>query len=164
VLAQQVFFAQRDYEAGPGEGSFSMDAWDGYVASRDRILGFVQERRVANPVVLTGDVHQHWAADLKADFDDPASATLGSELVCTSITSGGDGADEVSEANQVVLAESPHVKFNSNRRGYVRCHVDRQAWRADFRVVPFVKRPGAPVSTRQSFVIEAGSPGLQPVA
>jgi alkaline phosphatase D len=163
VLAQQVFFAQRDYEAGPGPGSFSMDSWDGYVASRERILGFVEERRVANPVVLTGDVHQHWAADLKADFADPDSATLGSELVCTSITSNGDGSDEIPAANQVVLAESPHVRYNRNRRGYVRCVVDRAQWRADFRTVPYVKRPGAPVGTDRSFVIEAGRPGLQEV-
>jgi alkaline phosphatase D len=117
VLAQQVFFAQRDFERGPLQ-RFSMDAWDGYEASRDRILAGIAERRVENPVVLTGDVHEHWAADLKADFDDPASTTLGSELVCTSITSGGDGSDAV---NEVVLAESPHVKYNRNRRGYVRC-------------------------------------------
>jgi len=161
VLAQQVFFAQRDYEAGPLQ-AFSMDAWDGYVASRDRILGGIAERRVANPVVLTGDVHQHWAADLKADFDDPDSETLGSELVCSSITSGGDGAAGVSAGNRVVFAESPHVKYNDNRRGYVRCQVDRTQWKADFRVVPYVKRPGAPVATDKSFVIEAGRPGLQP--
>jgi alkaline phosphatase D len=161
VLAQQVFFAQRDYEAGPLQ-AFSMDAWDGYVASRDRILGGIAERRAANPVVLTGDVHQHWAADLKADFDDPDSETLGSELVCSSITSGGDGSAGSPPANRVVFAESPHVKYNDNRRGYVRCQVDRKQWKADFRVVPYVKRPGAPVATDKSFVIEAGRPGLQP--
>ncbi|MBA2637060.1 MAG: alkaline phosphatase D family protein, partial [Solirubrobacterales bacterium] len=163
VLAQQVFFAQRDYEAGPLQG-FSMEAWDGYVASRDRILHGIAERRVDNPVVLTGDVHQHWAADLKADFDDPDSPTLGSEFVCTSITSGGDGSDEIPAPNQVVLAESPHVKYNKNRRGYVRCQVDRTQWRTDFKVLPYVKRPGAPIATDRSFVIEAGRPGLQPVA
>jgi alkaline phosphatase D len=159
VLAQQVFLAQRDFERGPLQ-RFSMDAWDGYKASRDRILAGIAERRVDNPVVLTGDVHQHWAADLKADFDDPASTTLGSELVCTSITSGGDGSDAVDE---VVLAESPHVKYNRNRRGYVRCQVDRTKWQTDFKVLPYVKRPGAPVMVDRSFVIEAGRPGLQPV-
>jgi alkaline phosphatase D len=41
--------------------------------------------------------------------------------------------------------------------------VDRRQWRTDYRVVPYVKRPGAPVFTRQSFVIEAGRPGMQPV-
>jgi alkaline phosphatase D len=70
VLGQQVFFSERDFTAGVAD-SFSMDAWDGYVASRERILGGAIERGVA-PVVLTGDVHRHYAADLKADFTDPA--------------------------------------------------------------------------------------------
>lgn len=65
VLAQQVFFARRDFQPGPGEGLFSMDAWDGYVASRDRILRFVQERGTTKPVVLTGDVHSNWAGSSK---------------------------------------------------------------------------------------------------
>ena len=47
--------------------------------------------------VLTGDVYAHWASDLKLDYDDPTSATVGSELVCSSITSGGDGADSASD-------------------------------------------------------------------
>jgi alkaline phosphatase D len=47
-LAQQVFFAQRDLRSGPGE-SFAMDAWDGYLGFRNRILDFIAERRIANP-------------------------------------------------------------------------------------------------------------------
>ena len=35
----------------------------------------------------------YWAADLKADFNDPNSSTVGTEFVGTSITSGGDCAD-----------------------------------------------------------------------
>lgn len=35
VLAQQVFFAQRDFQNGAGQ-RFSMDSWDGYPASRER--------------------------------------------------------------------------------------------------------------------------------
>src|SRR5690606_12141749 len=36
VIGQQVFFAQRAADAGPVHRT-SMDSWDGYVASRDRI-------------------------------------------------------------------------------------------------------------------------------
>ncbi len=158
VLAQQVFFAQRDFNADDTQ-RFSMDAWDGYKPNRDRILRFVQERNVANPIVLTGDVHNNWASDIKADFDDPASRTLGSEFVGTSITSGGNGSDS---PNQAVLDENAHIKFNNAQRGYVRCALDRATWRTDYRVVPYVKRPGAPVQTRASFVVEAGDPGLKP--
>jgi len=161
VLAQQVFMAELDIRNGPEPG-FALDGWDGYVASRDRVLGGIAQREVANPVVLTGDVHANWAADLKANFADPASATLGSEFVVTSITSGGDGAD-VNPAARLVAAENPHVRFTNDQRGYARVELDRRQWRTDYRVVPYVKRPGAPVFTRQSFVIEAGRPGMQPV-
>jgi hypothetical protein len=47
------------------------------------------------------------------------------------------------------------------QRGYLRCVVDEQTCRADFRVLPYVTRPGAPVSTRTSYVAENGNPGLQ---
>jgi hypothetical protein len=35
---------------------------------------------------------------------------------------------------------------------------------ADYRVIPYVSRAGAPVSTRASFTIPAGDPGLQRIA
>ncbi len=160
VLAQQVFFAQRDFDTSDGE-RYSMDAWDGYLGSRNRVLDFVQERGVQNPVVLTGDVHNNWACDLKADFYDQSSATVGVEFVGTSITSGGDGAD-TSPNQEAVVAENPHIKFFNGQRGYVRCRLTQEEWRADYRVLPFVKQPGAPIYTRASFAVEAGNPGLQP--
>ena len=160
VLGQQVFFSERDFTPGDVD-SFSMDAWDGYVASRERILGGAVERGVA-PVVLTGDVHRHYAADLKADFSDPSSATVGVELVTTSVTSGGNGSDTTPATDQQ-LAENPHIRFANTQRGYLRARVSRQELQADFRVIPFVDQPGAPVSTRQSFRVDAEQTGLQPV-
>ena len=161
VLAQQVFFAQRDFQIGAGQ-LFSMDAWDGYVGSRDRISNFILEGDVPNPVVLTGDVHNNWACDLKADYDDQTSETIGVEFVGTSVTSGGDGAD-TSAGQQATVAENPHIKFFNGQRGYVRCTLTPETWRTDYRVVPYVSQPGAPVYTRASFVTQAGTPGLVPV-
>jgi alkaline phosphatase D len=46
VLGQQVFFAQPDFEAGALE-RLSMDAWDGYAPTRDRLLNGVR-RRIAS--------------------------------------------------------------------------------------------------------------------
>jgi alkaline phosphatase D len=68
--AAQVFFAARDFTAGPAV-SYSMDAWDGYAASRQRIMDGIRQRGVQNPVVLTGDVHKHYANNLLADFRNP---------------------------------------------------------------------------------------------
>jgi alkaline phosphatase D len=159
VLAQQVFFARRDFDTSAGE-LYSMDAWDGYLGSRNRIMDFIRDRRIRNPVVITGDVHNNWACNLKADFYNQRSATLGVEFVGTSVTSGGDGAD-TSLSQQEVVAENPHIKFFNGQRGYVRCTLTPQLWRADYRVLPYVKQQGALLYTRASFAVEAGRPGLQ---
>jgi alkaline phosphatase D len=160
VLAQQVFFSQRDSASGPSV-SYSSDAWDGYVADRNGLRDHLAAARTSNPVVLTGDVHANYVCDVKADFDDPDSATVATELVGTSISTGGNGADQ-NAGDAVQLAENPHIKFINRNRGYVRNLVTPADWMTDFRVVDVVTTPGAPVRTRAAFVIEEGVPGAQP--
>ena len=159
VMAQQVMVAKVDRRAG-AEEAYAMDQWSGYEAARRRVLDFLDERRPSNPVVLTGDIHSNWVADLKKDFSDPKSATVGTEFVGTSISSGGDGAD-MQPAVQAYLPENPHVHFYNNQRGYVRCVVTPDKWQSDYRVVESVTEPGAPIRTRASFVVENGRPGAQ---
>jgi len=162
ILGQQVFFGQRDNNSGPAS-VVSMDAWDGYAASRDRITRGWIEASVRNPVVLTGDVHAHWADELKLDYADPTSRTVGTELVCSSVTSGGDGADAV-PSQHPWAAWNPHLRFYNNQRGYVRTRITASALTADFRVVPYVTQPGAAAHTRASFVIEDGVAALHQTA
>ncbi|MGP4023378.1 alkaline phosphatase D family protein [Actinomadura sp. 3N407] len=158
VIGQQVFFAQRDNTAGPVKKT-SMDAWDGYAASRDRITQGWLDAGVRNPVVLTGDVHAHWASDLKADYDDPNSRTVGSELVCTSITSNGDGRDS-DPADHPFLKINPHLRFYNNQRGYVITTIGKEEMKADFTTLPTVRTPGAEASVKATFVIEDRVPGV----
>ena len=162
ILGQQVFFGQRDNDAGPVT-VVSQDAWDGYAASRQRITQGWVDAGVRNPVVLTGDVHAHWASDLKLDYADPTSATVGSEFVTTSITSGQDGFDS-DPKDHPFLQINPHLRFYNNLRGYVRTTVTPAQMQADFRAVPYVTRPGAEPFTRASFVTEDGVPGMHQVA
>ncbi|HKR48462.1 MAG TPA: alkaline phosphatase D family protein [Pseudonocardiaceae bacterium] len=160
VLGQQVFFSQLDLTPGPGRG-FNVDAWDGYVGSRDRIVAGLRNSPVRNAVVLTGDVHSHWAAEIRERFDDPTSTAVGTELVSSSITSGGDGSETRPEM-AAVLAENPHIRFFNNRRGYVRTRFTPDELRADFHVVPFVSQPDAAVQTAASFVVPDRDPTLHP--
>jgi alkaline phosphatase D len=158
VLGQQVMFSELDYTAGDGRG-YNPDAWDGYVGSRRRVVRGWQQANVRNPLVLSGDVHANWANDIP---DDDRSKTVGTELVGTSITSGGDGSAQLSEKEKGYLRENPHVRFYNNQRGYVLTKFREDELRADYRVVPFVSKPGAPVQTTASFVVEDGKPGLNP--
>lgn len=160
VLPQQVTFAERRNATGPGY-KLSMDSWDGYQASRERVLKGAEAAGVDNLVVLTGDVHVHYAFDIKRDFRDEKSRTAGVEFVTTSIASGEDGADKPANWG-TYMAANPHMKFYNGRRGYVTVTLDREKARADFRTVAKVTKPGAPVITAGSFVSEAGDPGLKP--
>ena len=146
-----MFFTQRDADA-KGPLRTSMDGWDGYAASRQRIIDGWVEAEVRNPVVLTGDVHTHWAGEILADFPDAQGPSVGVELVATSITSGGNGADSVPEDN-AALKINPHIKFRNAQRGYVETVITPDQMDVHFQVVPQVTVKDAPVHTRRSYTV-----------
>ncbi|MGP4001689.1 alkaline phosphatase D family protein [Streptomyces sp. 8N706] len=160
VVPQQVTFARRRSTTAE-DYKLSMDSWDGYPASRARVLAGAEAAGVDNLLVLTGDVHVSYGLDIKRDFDDPDSPTVGTELVTTSIASGKDGADKPANWS-TYMAANPHMKWYNGRRGYVTATLGTDAVRADFKTVQAVTTPGAPLTTAASFVSEAGSPGLKP--
>jgi alkaline phosphatase D len=160
VLANQVMVAPFDAQAG-GETQLPMDAWSGYPAARDRLLGAIAQRAPNRTVVLTGDIHSSWVNELKASFAAPRAPTVAVELVGTSIASGGDGAERSSYVTDAALSENPHVKWQHSRRGYIACTVTPDAWRAEYRTVPFVTRPDAPIETSSRWRLARGRAGVE---
>jgi len=159
VLAQQVMMGMVDLARGD-DHRYSMDQWPGYADERIRLVKFLAERRVPNPVVLTGDIHSNWVNDLRVDDRKADAPLVATEFVGTSISSGGNGVREPKKLD-ALLAENPCVRFHNAQRGYVRCTVTPDHWRSDYVVVEDVTKPGAPAVNRASFVVEAGKPGAQ---
>lgn len=161
VIANDVLMARlrQDNADASITGGYWTDDWDGYPASRTRLLDHIAKSKPSNPVVITGDIHSFWANDLKADFDNPNSPTLASELVGTSVTSYGPPYDLFAK----FVPNNPHVKFfDSRKRGYVSVELTRDKLVSRFQSVSDVRDPNAEISTLVSFVIEDGKPG--PVA
>ncbi|HEY9783592.1 MAG TPA: alkaline phosphatase [Leptolyngbyaceae cyanobacterium] len=162
IIAQQTMLAEYDFDARPEMEVFNMDQWDGYVAARQRLLEFLEKRQPSNPVVITGDIHSSWVHDLKTDFGNPNSPTVGTEFVGTSISS--DFPEQFIQPTTAALRDNPHTKFfNGSLRGYVRCQLTRDRWQSDYRVVSTILEPNASISTLASFVVEDGQRGAQPV-
>ncbi len=157
VIAQQVMLAPFDQRSGPGE-SLSMDQWSGYPVARDRLLRSIARHAAGRSIVLTGDIHSAWVNDLHEAFDRPDRRVVATEFVGTSIASGGDGDDQWRGFTRAA-PENPHVKWHGARRGYIVNSVSADAWHAEYREVPFVSRPGAPVSTVSSWRVEHGRAG-----
>jgi alkaline phosphatase D len=158
VLGQQVPTFARDAQKINPAARFPMDKWDGYVAARNRLYARLKETKAPNPVVLSGDVHQHYGGDLKLDFTRPDSETVGVEFTNTAITSGGDGAD-VSAIWEQIKSDNPHIKYHSGLRGYIACTATPSAMRADFKVLDRVTVRDQPARTGGSLVVEAGRRG-----
>jgi alkaline phosphatase D len=138
----------------------NLDQWDGYAPQRERLLGLLATGRVANPVVLAGDIHSTWMSDLKVNFDDPAGASVAVEFVATSISSDFPIAfDAPIKATNPFL--NPHVRyFDGSRRGYLRVDLSRETWRTDVRVVDTIDVREAPVYTSAAFAVESGRPTI----
>jgi alkaline phosphatase D len=161
VLAQQTGFApiNRTTDLGPPTFTTGADYWDGYVAERQQILDWMVEQQTSNPVVLTGDTHQNWVRNVPPDFRNLDGPPVATEFMGTSISTNGDPV-----APRTVFGgdpNNPHILFNNNNRGYVRCTLTPNAWTSEFRKVTKVEEPDAPASTLATFVIENGRAGAE---
>ena len=167
ILGQQVMFMQWDagqlvdtsgYENASGQdapdlmvrtsgNTLNPDAWDGYTAERERVFDLIDDNGITDFVVLTGDIHTSWAADLPRNAGNPydpvtrtgyepatATGSRGVEFVTPSITSDNfneilaheagapepfpEGSSAPFEAG--TMAENPHIKMvDLDRHGFM---------------------------------------------
>jgi alkaline phosphatase D len=156
LVAQQTLMAR--FKWNSADPTYWTDGWDGYAASRQRLLSTVAERKVPGVVVLGGDVHAHYVADLKVDFDDERAAVVATELCGTSIASRGAAQARVTEA----LRHNPHIHYGrSDRRGYVQGRLDAQTLQAQLMGVDDPANPDSALQTMARFVVQAERPGAQ---
>ena len=157
LLVQTTLFVPATYSNPKASRYFWTDGWDGYPAARERLLQSVVERRSANPVLLGGDVHGTYHANVHAKPGDPRSPVVAAEFVATSITSQMTRAATI----PAQMRENPHIVFAEGRtRGYTLMEITPKALEARVRGVATVKQPDAAISTIATARVEAGKPGL----
>ena len=74
------------------------------------------------------------------------------------MTTNGDGGD-VGATWEATRADNPHVRYHSNRRGYIACTATASDMRADFMIIDKVSVPDLPSRVGGSLVVHAGRPG-----
>jgi alkaline phosphatase D len=158
IIAQQTLLAQFDLKQGT-EQSLWTDGWDGYPQSRTKLIDFMADKKIANPIIIGGDVHTHNVAAIKRDFDNPRSATIASEFCGTSITSEAGAQDRL----DAVRSDNPHILLtDARKRGYVVMALAGNTARADLRVIDNEKLRESQVSTLASFMVSAGKEAVGP--
>ncbi len=156
LLAQQSLMARFSWR-DPAQGAvYWTDAWDGYAPSRNRLLGVVAEKKVPGVVVLGGDVHSNYVADLKPDYDDPRSPVVASEFCGTSITSLALAQSRVDAA----LPFNPHIHFGrSDQRGYMSFDLDATRLNVRLQTVDNPLDPQSGITTTARFTVDPKRPG-----
>ena len=182
-IGQGVMFAQLKAVAAPlsaGGGMFlNADQWDGYQPARDRLYGVIKgdgtTPGVDNVVVLTGDIHSSWAADLSQDPNNPVvsgggydpATGLGSravEFVTTSISSPSI-PDPTGSTAALLRSINPHFKYiEFTKRGYMLLDITRSKTVSEWWYVDTVESPSAVQVFGTAFEVSAGSNRLAPSA
>lgn len=160
LVAQQVMVMPFAYPESRAAGVINTDSWSGYPDARQRLVQAIQDRKLTNVVIATGDVHKHHVGVVPSVEGDLASAPVATELVCTSISSGGDGAD-FPAGWEKVPDQNPHTSHVSDRRGYQLHHISRNEWRTDIVAVDRVSAPGGTKRKLATFALVPAKPGVE---
>lgn len=158
VLGQDLVMAGLRFGDGGPDTKFWTDTWDGFPVARERLTQAIATLKPRNPVVLSGDYHSFWTNDVKLNADDPASATIATEFVGTSITSTGPSYEGLMSA----MPNNPQIKFfESRKRGYMSIDVTPNQMTTRYRTISDVRDPRATVATLNTWVVEDGRAGAQ---
>jgi len=157
LLGQSTLFGPRDFRRGEGQ-RFWNDGWDGYTPARVRLVDALRRHRVANPVLLGGDVHENWVGHVLADYADAASARVGVEFCGTSITSRSGGNGRIAD----LLAENPHFVYaEAERKGYGLADLTPQQMNVALRVVDDVAAKQTRIDTLAAFAVRSGQSRIE---
>ncbi len=162
VIGQQVMFAPLKALGQP----INMDQWDGYPAERKRIMDFIMNNNIPNPVILTGDIHTSWANDIPyQNYNGTTGAgSMGVEYVTSSVTS--PGADFISSLTglgvPLIKSQNPHMKFvDITKRGFVLLDLNHQRIQGDYYFVDRVDQISNQVTFAEGWYCEDGTRRLQ---
>lgn len=173
LIAQQVVFHQWQLVPGAqatgGGTQLNGDAWDGYQAERQQIINALRDHSIQNVVVLTGDVHSSWAADITDDPNNPLAynpatgdGSVAVEFVTTSVTS--PFAIDIPEGQQTFLANNPHIRYTDwDEKGYLLLNLSNAEVTGEYWYVSEHTTPGGTESFALSYRSESGSQRLQPL-
>ena len=116
--------------------------------------------RSPNVVVLGGDVHANYVADLKIDYDDARSPVVAHRVLRHVDLERRRWRTSASHA---ALPFNPHIRYaRATSAATCASALDARRLHAQLRVVDNVLDPQSGIQTAARFVVEAGKAGAQP--
>ena len=166
ILGQQILFSPLTM---PGMNVMRPDVWDGYPAARERMFDTLENGRITDVAILTGDIHSSWALDVPRDpwtaaTYDPktSSGSRAVEIVAPAVSSPPMFSSQAQRDIAAMLQPlARHLKFlEGDSRGYVLLDITPKTLQADWYFVPTVTQRTDQEKRAARFVCERGSSRL----
>lgn len=166
LIGQQIMFSPLTPAGRPVQNA---DVWDGYQAARDRVFDAIEENKIKDVIVLTGDIHSSWALDVPRNpwfhyRPGNGEGSLAVELVTPAVSSPPLFADNLARERAAALKVAlPHLKFlDGDRRGYLMLEISRDRVQSDWYLIPDVLERSDVEARAKTLVCERGSSHLAP--
>ena len=149
VVTQQTLMAQAQIG-----GKVWVDGWDGYPAARAKLLTAMADSKVANPIVVGGDVHATYVSDLRIDPQREDTPVVAREFCGTSIST----PSWPQSAADRLVRENPAIRYaRSDRRGYLLFDLTPQHLQVTMRALDNARDRNSPIESLIKFDVEANS-------
>lgn len=145
------------------------DTWNGYQEERERLYTYIKDKKINNIVVITGDIHMTFVADLPKSLLTYntlfKTGSMGVEFVAPSITSSN--LDEFagftsSFLNWLVAAFNPHIKkADLSNHGYFILDVKNDRVQADWNYVNTIQTVNPEQFYSHSYYVRDGEKFLK---
>ncbi|KAK3713085.1 hypothetical protein LTR37_008770 [Vermiconidia calcicola] len=178
IIGNQIIFSRVDLTSswGTPEVPLNFDAWDGYMANKNRTLKTLYDNDISNNIFLAGDSHANWVSDLvwldeKNYNPETGEGALGAEFGGTAVSSTGpcDEDDSIAKCNadtQKVVNDNEELQWNEGwYRGYFEMKITPERLIAHFFGTPSLQTRNGYEISLANFTVEAGANRLsRPIA
>ena len=173
IIGSQIVFSRINVSSSFGTGqTFNYDAWDGYVANRNRTFQTLYDNNIGNNIMLAGDSHASWVSDL-IWFDnqtyDPVTGngSIGVEFAGTAVSSPSPAGQnitiaEANNASSILVNDNPELQWQEfYYRGYYELQISQESVNARYFGMPTIVNRNPNEISLANFTVLNGANALQ---
>lgn len=177
IIGSQIVFSRMNESFALGnEVPLDMDAWDGYMANKNRTLNHLYSNNIGNNIMLSGDSHLSWVTDLvwndQKPYDSETGAgAIGVEFAGTAVSSPCPYGQNITlkVANNASLWLTQHNEelqyHDTYYRGYYELDISYDEVKAQYFGMPTIVTRNPYEISLANFTVKSGANKLQrPVA
>jgi alkaline phosphatase D len=149
IGSQTVFSRQNESLALGDENPLDYDAWDGYLANRNRTFKHLYDNNITNNIMLAGDSHASWVSDLVWLDEVPYNSStgvgsIGVEFAGSAVSSPCPAGQNLTQAKAYnysswLVNANPELQWQDlYYRGYYELYITHEKVTAKYFGIPSI--------------------------